>query len=233
MRYICTSIVAMLVLAGTSFAATINVPGDYATIQAAVDAAVDGDAIEVGPGTYTSSSSVVVSCYDKSITLSSTDGPLVTIIDGEDARRGVVLNGQQSDVIVEGFTVQNCYTGGGGGGVLLGDGVTATLRDMRIRSNVADVNGGGLNSGDAGVVSIEGSVFDGNAANYAGGGLHCSNSSVDMQGCQFTDNQAVYGGGISFDDASQGTVVGSLIDGNTSSNDGGGVYIEDASDLTP
>ena len=42
----------MWVLAGTSFAATINVPGDYATIQAAVDAAKDGDVIVIGKGVF-------------------------------------------------------------------------------------------------------------------------------------------------------------------------------------
>ena len=41
MRYICTSIVATLVLAGATFADIINVPADYATIQAAVDAALE------------------------------------------------------------------------------------------------------------------------------------------------------------------------------------------------
>ena len=235
MRYICTSIVAMLILAGTSFAATINVPGEYATIQEAVDAASDGDAIEVGPGTYTSSSSVVVSCYDKSITLSSTDGPLVTIIDGEDARRGVVLNGQQSDVIVEGFTVQNCYTGGGGGGVLLGDGVTATLRDMRIRSNVADAEGGGLNSGGAGVVSIEGSVFEGNSASGNGGGLHHhGDSALVLADCQFLNNssggpgfQTGAGGGVDFRGTSLSCSNSTFI--SNSGVWGGGLYAESAS----
>ena len=53
MQHICTSIVATLVLAGTSFAATINVPADYTTIQAAVDAASNGDEILVAPGIYT------------------------------------------------------------------------------------------------------------------------------------------------------------------------------------
>jgi hypothetical protein len=38
MRYICTSIVATLVLAGTTLAAIITVPDDYASIQAAIDA---------------------------------------------------------------------------------------------------------------------------------------------------------------------------------------------------
>ncbi|HEU4930077.1 MAG TPA: hypothetical protein VFU38_09630, partial [Candidatus Krumholzibacteria bacterium] len=35
-----------------SFATVIHVPGDYATIQAAIDAAVVGDVVEVACGTY-------------------------------------------------------------------------------------------------------------------------------------------------------------------------------------
>ena len=34
------------------YCATLNVPADHLTIQAAVDAANDGDTILVGPGTY-------------------------------------------------------------------------------------------------------------------------------------------------------------------------------------
>ena len=48
-------ILALLVLGGVSTVAeaeTLKVPGDYATIQAAVDAASDGDTISVKRGTY-------------------------------------------------------------------------------------------------------------------------------------------------------------------------------------
>ena len=51
MRYICTAVVATLVLAGTSFAATINVPDDHATIQGAINASSDGDVIAIAAGT--------------------------------------------------------------------------------------------------------------------------------------------------------------------------------------
>lgn len=43
---------AIALCSGALKAEMIEVPGDYATIQAAVDAAVDGDVIKVGPGTY-------------------------------------------------------------------------------------------------------------------------------------------------------------------------------------
>ena len=52
MRYFCTAVVATLALVGTSFAATINVPGDYALIQDAINASVNGDVINIDAGTY-------------------------------------------------------------------------------------------------------------------------------------------------------------------------------------
>lgn len=52
--------------------------GEYATIQAAMDAAVDGDEIEVRPGTYAG----VVDFAGKAVRLYSSDGPEVTTIAG-------------------------------------------------------------------------------------------------------------------------------------------------------
>ncbi len=46
-------LLSVLVWGGGATGATINVPGDYATIQAAIDAAVSGDVIVVAAGTYT------------------------------------------------------------------------------------------------------------------------------------------------------------------------------------
>ncbi len=50
--------VAFVVTAGTAFAATINVPADYATVQAAIDAAVDGDTVMVAAGDYVENISI-------------------------------------------------------------------------------------------------------------------------------------------------------------------------------
>jgi hypothetical protein len=61
-----------------SSAATLNVPGDHSTIQDAIEVALVGDVIEVGPGTYER-----IDFKGKKITVKSTDpDPAATIIDG-------------------------------------------------------------------------------------------------------------------------------------------------------
>ena len=52
MKYKYTTLVATLMLAGTSFAETINVPGDHATIQDAIYASSNGDVNNIAPDTY-------------------------------------------------------------------------------------------------------------------------------------------------------------------------------------
>ena len=121
MKKLITCLVVCL-LSGATFATTWTVDddgkADFDNIQAAVDAASDGDEIIVAPGTYTSTANEVVDMRGKEIWLHSSAGAEVTIIDGEETRRGIYCsNGETSNTIIEGFTITNGYSSGYGGGM--------------------------------------------------------------------------------------------------------------------
>ncbi len=110
-----------LFLTSTALATTWTVDddgkADFDNIQAAVDAASDGDEIVVMPGTYTSTQDGhVVNMLGKAVTLRSNDpsDPNVvaaTIIDGEDTRRGLAcFNEETSETIISGFTITNGFS---------------------------------------------------------------------------------------------------------------------------
>ena len=57
------------------YAATLNVPAEYSTIQAAIDAAVNGDIVLVATGTFTGEGNVDLDPVGKAITIKSVNGP--------------------------------------------------------------------------------------------------------------------------------------------------------------
>jgi hypothetical protein len=94
----------------------------YATPQAAVDAATDGDTIKIASGTYTTAAFEVIRVFSKSLQLLGGYSPAnwdvsdplgnKTILDPQNVRgvRGIVAQGFQSSTItitVKGFTVIN------------------------------------------------------------------------------------------------------------------------------
>ena len=94
----------LFLLAPSTPGAVLDVPGTYATIQAAIDAAAAGDEVRVAPGTY-------VECIDfrgKGIRVFSTGGAAVTVIDGGRLGSVVTFATQEGlDAVLEGFTVTN------------------------------------------------------------------------------------------------------------------------------
>ena len=70
------SVLALLAFPGIVTAITILVPADQPTIQAGIDAAVDGDVVLVSPGTYFEN----INFQGKAIQVTSSYGPGVTTI---------------------------------------------------------------------------------------------------------------------------------------------------------
>jgi hypothetical protein len=125
--------------ASVAEAADIHVPADHATIQAAINASVDGDTVIVAPGTY----SELVRLNGKAITLRSESGAGKTIIDG--GALGTTMkfvNGETSATVLEGFTIRNGRAAVGGGMYI--NSASPTIRDCVIASNVALDRGGGV-----------------------------------------------------------------------------------------
>ena len=100
---------------------TIHVPADFPTIQAAIDAATDGDEVVIAPDTYTGSQNRDLDFTGKAITVRSTDpnDPDVvaaTIIDCQQAGRGFIFQSEETlESVVDGLTVVNGFATDGAG----------------------------------------------------------------------------------------------------------------------
>lgn len=179
----------------------LSVPEDYPTIQAAIDAAPDGDTIVVLPGTYAEN----MYFLGKNVTLRSTDptDPTVvaaTIIDGNQAGSVVTFTGTENETcVLSGFTIRNGKANYGAGicGGTWELPTHATIRNCVVTANEAGgeesahAAGGGLAYCDG---LIEKNTISANRARIAGlwswgpgaGGLHACNGEV--RGNKICDN---------------------------------------------
>ncbi|MDD5706936.1 MAG: right-handed parallel beta-helix repeat-containing protein [Kiritimatiellae bacterium] len=167
------------------------------SIQAAVDAAPNNATVWVTNGTYTGTGAEVVLLQNKNTALRSVNGFLYTIINGENARRGIRMPHNEAYVngIVDGFTVTNCNCGAGesGGGAYLSKG---TIQNCRFTKNTAVNHGGGVFVNQSGA-TIRNCVIVGNkTTTYSGGGVTLYYGCV-AENCLIAGNTAaLLGGGI-------------------------------------
>jgi hypothetical protein len=176
--------VAILLLTGTRALlaqSTIHVPADQPTIQAAIDAAQNGDTVLVAPGTYYENLQV----QNKSITVRSDKGAAQTILDG--GKKNVVANisaGVGFNVTLDGFTIQNGATSlspSNGGVVAYG---FATIQNNVIRGNWGygiTVQGGSVNILNNHVVTTAPADSQGYCYVYALNGINMISNTLPYQ----------------------------------------------------
>ncbi len=225
-------VLAGLSLGGATFAQTVwHVPGDFPSIQAAVDAASDGDEIVVAPGVYRENLAL-----GKDVYLRSADGPGVTTIDGAGVGRVITLTEGASagHATVEGFTIR------GGAGVSEGGGLQLTSASAVIRGNHIEenraCNGVGITA-VGGAPRIEGNIIRYNAragcSGGSGGGgilLRTAGSAVVVgNAIEYNTISSGAGGGISLGSAGTPRIEGNVIRYNSASSNGGGIYLSNAS----
>ncbi len=198
-------------------ASTIRVPADQPTIQAGIDAAVDGDTVLVADGIYKEN----IDFLGKAITVESSAGPETTIVVGNIGSQVVrFTSGEGNDSILKGFTLTNGWgdhSGGDyGGGVfcdnsspvitgniitgnwaMMGAGIASIgggspqITENRITGNYTEWVGGGIYIGEseAGIISRN-VISDNVAGSYGGGGMFCFDSSLLIEGNLIAGNEA-------------------------------------------
>ncbi len=195
----------------------------FDTIQDAIDASVDGDEIVVLPARYRET----IDLAGRAITLRSSDGPDVTIIDATDLGDSAIFCGNDEglDTIIRGFTLTGGPVPQGGG--MRNEASSPTVIDCRFVDGVAVFGGGLYNTGN-GSPRLVNCMFVGNEASTAGGGMANVSAHPFLINCVFSGNDGVWGGGGMYNRFASPPMTGCTFYGNTTSLFGGGILSDDS-----
>ena len=172
-----------LVDMGHHYIRELYVPGDYGTIQSAIDNVPDYVEIVVRPGTYHEH----IDFLSKTLTLTAEKGPDSTVIDG--GGTGSVVSLIQNNSMIEGFSIINGENG------IHCSGFSPTVRNCIIAGNTSFVDGAGILC-EATNALLQNNLILTNAAAGEGGGICCIASNAAIVNNTVYDNTATNGGGI-------------------------------------
>jgi Right handed beta helix region len=223
---------------------TIRVPADQPTIQAGIDAAVNGDTVLVSPGTYVEN----INFLGKAITVTSSNEADSTIIDGGGTASVVTfITGETSSSVLDGFTLQNGFDPFGDGGAIKIDGASPIVRNNVITRNngpwmsaiwvrwgspviqhntitgngqlSANQGSGGrgaaIQLGGSGAQVLDNIIMDNTMMNGLGGALSLSGGTAALiSNNVIKRNTAGDGGAIEMNNRANAIFVGNLIVGN-------------------
>ncbi len=214
--------------APAAFADILEVPGEFLTIQSAIDAAVEGDEVLVAPGYYFER----IDLKGKSIRVHSSEGAEQTFLTPNGVAGSIVtcVTGETSSTLIEGFTIY----GANGAGIAIVS-ASPVFKGCRINQNYnSGSNGGGVSfTGTGGTPRFENCNFFGNRAIGREGGAvaaMATGGSMEFLGCVFALNEstgsfggAVYSNGTALALAGC-TLSSNAVTASTGDRQGGAIY---------
>ncbi len=227
MTHLITTSLVLIVLAGSPLiAAVLNVPGEYPSIQEAIDASSDGDRVVVAPGLYYET----INFNGKNIVVTSTDpndARVVgyTILNADGAGSVVTFeNNEGAEAVLTGFTI----TGGtatlvddyGSSKYYYGAGIYCAWASPTITHNVITNNVGPFREEEVRVDVGGGYYMTYEYERTFGGGIYYGGQGTVSHNVIY-NNSGYIGGGIYCN--GYGTITNNLIY-NNSAVSGGGVY---------
>ncbi len=226
---------------------TVGPTQPYTTIQAAVNAANDGDHVVVDAGTYAES----VDLQGKDLLFLGAAGAASTVIAPPSGQPGFRVE-EGETATIDGFTItplsargvqavdadltlSNVVIVGAGSSTLDGgsvriDGGQALLEDLTIDGGTG-LRAGGVYGLDA-VITVDDVTIDGSSATW-GGAVFLLDSTLLGSDLTLTDSEAGYSGGAMHLDGATVDLSGFVVDGAVGDLSwGAGVYLRAGSSLT-
>ena len=195
-------------------------------IQAAIDAASDGDTVLVTNGVYATGGAFSAGLMNrvaitKAVTVQSVNGPRVTIIQGQEpigieaVRCAYVADGTAliGFTLTNGFT-QTSYDNSGSGGGIYCDSAAGIVSNCTLTGNRAYSYGGGAYHG-----TLYNCTLTDNSATYGGGAYNGT-----LYNCTLTGNWANITRGANGGGAYYSTLYNCTLTGNSANSSGGGAY---------
>ncbi len=172
--------------------------GDFPTIQVAINAATDGDTLELANGIYTGEGNRDITFF-RSLTLRSSAGTTRgCVIDCEGSQtephRAFVFANPFATTLVEGITITNGYQDSGsnageGGAVRVAHAGTVQFRNCIFWRNHA-MTGGAIDAEESGELLLENCDFFENSSGYSGAAIEAWNMNVSLQSCRFSEQES-------------------------------------------
>jgi hypothetical protein len=181
------------------------VPLHYPTIQAAINAAFNGETVIVADGTYTGDGNRDIDLLGKAITVKSANGPQNCIINCQNSGRGFYFhNGEDPNSVLDGLTITNGNVYYGYGGGIYIDSSSPTIQNCIISGNrvLWTSYGGGICLRNS-LSLIDNCIISYNLAEgdymedewSSGGGIGLINSDVTIRNCVIAGNLVIDGSG--------------------------------------